>query len=434
MANPRVTFRLNHPKDSFGNLKSEMCPILVEFYYKNIRTEPSTRLKAYPANFSNGRVTSKEKDFKAINTELSRIETDILEAYKNNRHLSVPEIKAAIKAIVQPEEITHPEQPVEKKTASLEQFIIEYIARCEKFKLRKAGTITGYTQTLNCLTGYATKESIELTFEAITLDFYYGFTAYLWDILGHTDNTVGKHVKNLKAFMEESFEDDLHTNVAFKKKKFRKPGHKADNVYVTSDEIVRIYGLDLSDNKQLAIHRDLFVFNCWVGVRFGDLCKIRPEQIRQMSDGKYLQLITEKTGEDVTIPFHPLAEAIYSYYNNQLPKLRKDESVVYNRHLKTICELAKINTVSRHTVSIRGEIKTEFFPKFELVSAHTSRRSFATNCYKMGVPPMDIMAVTGHKTEKAFLRYICVTKEEHAKRMMVHFNKTPITNLMRIAN
>ena len=265
------------------------------------------------------------------------------------------------------------------------------------------------------------------------MEFYYGFTSYLWDVLNHGDNTVGKHIKNLKTFMEESFEEDLHANITFKKKKFKKPGFNADNVYLTAEEIVRIYALDLSDNKQMAIHRDLFVFNCWVGVRFGDLCRIRPEQVRQMSDGKYLQLITEKTGEDVTIPFHPLAEAIYSYYNQKLPALSKDESVVYNRHLKTICEKAKINTVSRHINSVRGKAEVNFYPKFELVSAHTARRSFATNCYKIGIETMTIMAVTGHKTEKAFLRYICITKEEHAKKMMAHFNKTPISGLMRIA-
>lgn len=424
----KVRFRLNNPEPN------KKTSILVELYISRaIRPVFATGEHTFPESWNGTEVIPQKPVTKGeaanINRHLSNIKSGLMDLWRDNKNAGRDEIKALADTLI------NGDRPqVEKKTASLEQFIIEYIARCEKFKLRKPGTITGYTQTLNCLTGYAAKAGVELTFEAITIDFYYGFTSYLWDDLQHSDNTVGKHVKNLKAFMEESFEDDLHQSVTFKKKKFRKPGHKADNVYVTSDEVVRIYSLDLSDNQQLSKHRDLFVFNCWVGVRFGDLCTIRPEQIRQMSDGKYLQLITEKTGEDVTIPFHPLAEAIYSYYNNQLPKLRKDESVVYNRHLKTICELAKINTASRHTVSVRGEIKTSFYPKFDLVSAHTARRSFATNCYKMGVNTMDIMAVTGHKTEKAFLRYICVTKEEHAKRMMVHFNKTPISNAMRIAN
>jgi site-specific recombinase XerD len=422
----KVNFKLNTPQPG------KKVSILVELYIsRSIRPTLATGEHTYPENWNGSEVTPgkllTKGDAANINRHLSKIKTDLLEIWRDNKSAGRDEIKAkAFKAI------NGDAPPVQKKTADLEQFIAEYIEKCRKFKLKKPSTINADSQTLDRLKEYCEIEGIELSFTAITMDFYHGFTTYLWDTLGHGDNTVGKHIKNLKTFMEESFDEDLHNNVTFKKKKFKKPGFKPDNVYLTSDEIVKIYGLAITG--QIAIHRDLFVFNCWVGVRFGDLCKIRPEQIRQMSDGKYLQLITEKTGEDVTIPFHPLAEAIYSYYNNRLPAMSKEESVVYNRHLKTICDTAGIKSVSRHITSARGVLKTEYCPKFEMVSAHTARRSFATNCYKMGIDTMTIMAVTGHKTEKAFLRYICVTKEEHAKKMMEFFNKTPISNLMRVAN
>ena len=45
-------------------------------------------------------------------------------------------------------------------------------------------------------------------------------------------------------------------------------------------------------------------------------------------------------------------------------------------------------------------------PKWQHLTTHTARRSFATNQYKAGVPAITIMAITGHKTEKAFLKYI----------------------------
>ena len=58
-----------------------------------------------------------------------------------------------------------------------------------------------------------------------------------------------------------------------------------------------------------------------------------------------------------------------------------------------------------------------------MVSSHTARRSFATNLYKSGFTSISIMAMTGHKTEKAFLTYIKVTEEEHAQLLMDHWNK-----------
>jgi len=52
-----------------------------------------------------------------------------------------------------------------------------------------------------------------------------------------------------------------------------------------------------------------------------------------------------------------------------------------------------------------------------MVTTHTARRSFATNMYKMGIPSITIMAITGHRTETAFLKYIKVTPQEHAEKM-----------------
>ena len=54
----------------------------------------------------------------------------------------------------------------------------------------------------------------------------------------------------------------------------------------------------------------------------------------------------------------------------------------------------------------------------ELISTHTARRSFATNMHLMGISSINIMGITGHRTEKAFMKYIKVTPKEHAVKLM----------------
>ena len=54
-------------------------------------------------------------------------------------------------------------------------------------------------------------------------------------------------------------------------------------------------------------------------------------------------------------------------------------------------------------------------PKYELVTSHTGRRSFATNLYRRGIPSSQLMFLTGHKTEAAFMKYIKVSKVDNAK-------------------
>ena len=58
------------------------------------------------------------------------------------------------------------------------------------------------------------------------------------------------------------------------------------------------------------------------------------------------------------------------------------------------------------------------YPKYELISSHTARRSFCTNAYKDNIPTLAIMAISGHKTEQAFLKYIKADSKEHAEKVL----------------
>ena len=76
-----------------------------------------------------------------------------------------------------------------------------------------------------------------------------------------------------------------------------------------------------------------------------------------------------------------------------------------------LIELRTRIMVGRTVGGIRREVARE---KWELVTTHTARRSFATNLYRHGVHARTIMGVSGHTTEQSFQRYIRLTNEEHA--------------------
>ena len=69
---------------------------------------------------------------------------------------------------------------------------------------------------------------------------------------------------------------------------------------------------------------------------------------------------------------------------------------------------------------------TKRVPKYQLIKTHTARRSFCTNAYKAGMDCLDIMALSGHTTEKSFLRYIKVTQEERQDCGAWFFNQLNI--------
>jgi integrase len=107
---------------------------------------------------------------------------------------------------------------------------------------------------------------------------------------------------------------------------------------------------------------------------------------------------------------------------------------VIKRQSEYLKELAQLVPCLHANVSVTytkgGKKITEQFKKWELVTTHTARRSFATNMYLMKVPTLSIMAVTGHKTEKAFMKYIKLANDEHA--ILMHSILNPSYNLKAV--
>ncbi len=140
-------------------------------------------------------------------------------------------------------------------------------------------------------------------------------------------------------------------------------------------------------------------------------------------DIKYgmIHITQGKTGNKVWIPMHPVVESILEKYEFEIPSIITNQK--FNEALKVIAEKAKINTPFHKRITKGGVSRSTEYPKWQLVTSHTARRSFATNLYKSGFPSISIMQITGHKTETAFLKYIKVTPEEHAKLLQMHWQK-----------
>lgn len=91
-----------------------------------------------------------------------------------------------------------------------------------------------------------------------------------------------------------------------------------------------------------------------------------------------------------------------------------------NKHIKELCRMAGIRQKVEVSITRGTGVERTIKEKWEMVSTHTARRSFATNAYKAGVPSLAIMQVTGHTTEKSFLKYIKISREENAELLRDH--------------
>ncbi|MCW3106004.1 MAG: hypothetical protein JWQ09_510 [Segetibacter sp.] len=303
-------------------------------------------------------------------------------------------------------------------------------------------TLRVYVGCKNHLKEFESIKNYRIDFDTITLDFYYKFIEYLQNrktkhksaiealrrnnpaakanktpIIDLDTNSIGKYISKIKVFMGEGVELGYTTNIGFRSKKFTVPKAASDAVYLSERELDILYKHDFSSDQRIERVRDLFVFGCYVGLRFQDYSTIKEENIIDVDGNLFIKVMTQKTKELVIIPCSPIVLDIFKKYGenpNKLPKAISNQN--FNEYIKEACKLSGLTAKGRLLDEPEKEI-------WECVSSHTARRSFATNYYLDGFPTIDLMKITGHKTEKAFLTYIRVSKLDTAKRLNEHMKK-----------
>ncbi len=280
-----------------------------------------------------------------------------------------------------------------------------------------SSTLKKYGTCFYHLKEYVKREEKQIDFDDITIDFYYNFMKYLTKDCNLATNTVGKQIAVLKGFMSAAVDQGLTNNTDFRKRNFKIVTEESEAIYLNEDELDKLWKHDFSEAEHLERVRDYFLIGCWTGCRFEDWDSINSKNIKN----GFLIYEQGKTGQKVRVPLHPVVKSILYKYEGKLPA--KLQNQPFNRAVKTVCKKAKIKTKESKSITRGGVRTTKRYKKWKLVSSHTARRSFATNLYKSGFPSISIMVITGHRTEKAFLKYIKVTPEEHAELLQQHWLK-----------
>jgi integrase len=422
-----TNFYLKEPKGS------KETPIFLVFSVGNNRFKFSTQKKIHPDLWddTNQRPKKSYTGSPELKSYLKSLAGDTEKIYTQFQTLNKPFTLEQVKAKLNEE--------LERKPTSAPLPFFEFVENfIESVKSsRKSGTLTTYNNTLSHLKGFQKVHSQKkIGFESFNLDFYNDFIEYLMNEKLFSVNTIGKHIKNLKMFLSEASERGINTKFDFKSKRFKVIREDSENIYLTEEEIEQIFNLDLSENKKLERVRDLFLVGCYTGLRFSDFSQIKPENIK----GGYISIRTQKTDETVTIPIHPTVEAVLVKYKNDflnsLPPSISNQKM--NEYLKEIGKLAVeemlklskgkgntnkgLNEKILTTMGKGGKRVTTSSKKFELITTHTARRSFASNLYLQEFPSISLMKITGHKTEKAFLTYIKISPQENANKLREFWN------------
>jgi integrase len=326
----------------------------------------------------------------------------------NNSNISLKEVSNFIN------DIMHPKQEIKQTFAN---YLLEYIQECEIRKSERTGEALTwmsrqkYIQLKNIIDEYCQDREIkELLFEDLNTNFYNDFINYL-ESKNMAKNTIGKYIRSLKTVIINAEKKGIEVNKDYND--FRVLKEDIFNIYLTDEELKKIEDVVLP--QPLSYTRDLFLIGCYTGLRYSDFSRLTTDNIENGN----IRIKQQKTGADVIIPLLSdyVKRLIEEKTNYKVPA-----SQVMNRRLKDICKRAGINGIIKKTRTEGGKRIEHTFEKWEMVTNHTARRSFATNLYKKNVPSISLMKLTGHTTETAFLKYIKIDNEENAELIKEQLN------------
>lgn len=304
-------------------------------------------------------------------------------------------------------------------------------------------TQLSYGSTLNCLRRFELSHDIRLQFQDINMKFYNEFKSFMEEEK-KSKNYFGTMIKNIKLFMQEAREEGLHNSLEHRNNKFKTTGETADSVYLNEEELLRIHNLQFTEElirehypeirrqnmkrkmEALELVRNRFLIGAYTALRVSDFNRLTEINInKNFIRIKPSKGSTIRKNDDVVIPVHWIIHEIM-VKGFDLNKTITEQKI--NEHIKEICKMAKINAQISVSRTQGGQVIEKIQPKYELVTTHTARRSGATNMFNAGIEPIRIMKITGHRTEKAFLKYIRITQEENAKTLADHpfFKKPPM--------
>lgn len=420
---PKPRFNLRSPKS-----KNETIIFLV-FRYRGKRLLYSTGLNILPSewDFDSQRPIEKENrpDLWSIRRRLDEIANQCKTIYIESDYgaISLRNFKSQLNQNSKSVELILPYREI-----TLLEFLDIELSEMKRLGMLN-NSFRSYKLQVNNIKKFA-KSKGRFDFEDVDWNFRLEFIDWLSQRniqLGYGNKTLSV----LRQFMERARRKGYHSNTRYQGNGWKVTRKKASSqkVILSPIELQELAQLPLKGLHKKA--RDLFLIGAGTGQRFSDYTQYIPEQFYKTMDGvPLLSVISQKTAIPAKIPLNlfPWLLPILEEYQYQSPPLSLQK---LNVGIKEVCRKAgmeeKVLKVEQY-MGRKARIEKSYVPKWQEISSHTCRRSFATNLYRMGYRLSQIMPMTGHTTEAQLREYIGIDAEENALEIARTFQKRQNNN------
>mgnify|MGYP003086483401 FL=1 len=404
-----------------GVLITENVPIRMRVNFASKRIEfttgyriDATKWDADKQRVKNGCSNKLKQSASEINASLLEYYTEIQSIFKRfevEDVMPTPEqIKEAFNALHKPVS----EEPKPKKEAlpcDFFQVFDDFVEDCGRQNNWTDSTFEKFAAVKNHLTNF--REG--LTFEFFDERGLNDYVGYLRDVKEMRNTTIGKQLSFLKWFLRWAFKKGVHQNNAYDSYKPKLKSTQKKIIFLTWDELNRLREFKIPFNKQaLERVRDVFLFQCFTGLRYSDVFNLRRSDIK----GDHIEVTTVKTSDSLIIELNNHSKAILDKYKDVAFEYDKVLPVITNQKMNDyLKELSGIDEPIRQTYYKGNERIDDVTPKYALLGTHAGRRTFICNALALGIPPQVVMKWTGHSDYKAMKPYIDIADDIKANAM-----------------
>jgi site-specific recombinase XerD len=401
-------------------------PLTVRLFYrtddKRFMFETKIKLEVTKAYWTTSHGNSRSRDIDIVNyrntvvSELGQIESHILDSFKNARLADIDNnwLEECVQLYYNPNHIEN----VPHNLVDYVDYYIDYRKReLKPSSFKKFRVIQSKMRRLEV---YRRKpimiSEINDAFKKELIDYY--------RLENYSQNTLQRDLVFIKTFCKHARFKGVKTHNELDS--LRVERGKAEKIYLSFDELEKIEKLDETElSNSLLNARDWLLISCYTGQRVSDFLRFTPEMIRTENSKPLIEFTQVKTGKNMTVPLHHKVLAILAKRGGAFPYPISDQK--YNDYIKLIAKKANLSTPTAgkklQNVStdcskyrrVHGK-----FEKWELISSHIGRRSFATNFYGL-IPTSYLIYVTGHSTEEMFLEYIGKSNKDMALELTKYF-------------
>lgn len=403
-----------------------------------------TNFLVNPSNWSNKKGNPNAGDnpeLKNLKRDLDKLKIHIQEKYNSTL------INGTIDSEWLKREIDNFQNKTEKKEidilVNIFQDYIDYLPvkpytkNGTKIKGVAPNTAKKYKALKNKITNFQDKKKKVYLVKDVGLNFISEFELYLKNTENLNDNSIGRYIKGIKTVCSYAKKFKyVETHVQLDE--IQGYSEKVEPIFLNFNELELIRKKTF-DRVALENAKDWLIIGCFIGQRVSDLLDLTASNIKERNGLQIIELEQKKTGKKVSIAMPPQVKEILDKRNGEFPTGLS--AVKFNLHIKDVAKLAGIKNVISGSLNNKETNRKEkgFYPKWQLVSSHICRRSFATNFYG-DIPTSILKDITAHSTERQFLEYIGKSSPDYVKQQSEYWAKLTTervekdTKIIRMAN